>query len=119
MIVLAITATVIINTLIMSVYERTREIGILAALGMRSRRIMAMFLAESSMLAVGGILMGFLIGGLMVAYATKVGFLHWEYGNHRYGDGGPDLRVFNPERCRNTEFNYPLSLPWRQVFCPR
>ena len=74
MIVLAITATVIINTLIMSVYERTREIGILSALGMRSRRIMAMFLAESSMLAVGGILMGFLIGGLLVAYATKVGF---------------------------------------------
>ena len=58
LIVLAITATVIINTLIMSVYERTREIGILAAIGMKGSRIMAMFFAESSLLAVGGIVMG-------------------------------------------------------------
>lgn len=79
-IVLAITATVIINTLIMSVYERTREIGILSALGMRSRRIMAMFLAESSLLAVGGVIMGLIIGGLMVSYATHVGFYIGDFG---------------------------------------
>ena len=53
LIVLAITATVIINTLIMAVFERTREIGILAAIGMKGRRIMAMFFAES-VLAGGG-----------------------------------------------------------------
>ena len=35
---------------------------------------MAMFLAESSLLAVGGIIMGLIIGGAMVAYATNVGF---------------------------------------------
>jgi ABC-type lipoprotein release transport system permease subunit len=74
LIVLGITATVIVNTLIMSVYERTREIGILSALGMRSRRIMVMFLAESSLLAVGGIVMGLIIGGLLVLYASNVGF---------------------------------------------
>jgi ABC-type lipoprotein release transport system permease subunit len=74
LIVLAITATVIVNTLIMSVFERTREIGILSAVGMRGSRIMAMFFAESSLLAVGGILMGLLLGGLLVAYATNVGF---------------------------------------------
>jgi ABC-type lipoprotein release transport system permease subunit len=74
LIVLAITATVIINTLIMSVFERTREIGILSAIGMKASRIMAMFFAESSLLAVGGIVMGLLMGGLMVAYATQYGF---------------------------------------------
>lgn len=73
-VVLAITATVIVNTLIMSVYERTREIGILSALGMRSKRIMALFLAESSLLAVGGILLGLIVGGVLVLYATHVGF---------------------------------------------
>ena len=74
LIILAITATVIINTLIMSVYERTREIGILAAIGMKGSRIMAMFFAESSLLAVGGILMGLAIGGTLVYLATKYGF---------------------------------------------
>jgi ABC-type lipoprotein release transport system permease subunit len=74
LIVLGVTATVIVNTLIMAVFERTREIGILSAIGMKSRRIMAMFLAESSLLAVGGILMGLVLGSLVVAYFTRYGF---------------------------------------------
>jgi len=74
LIVLGITATVIVNTLIMSVFERTREIGILTAIGMRSRRIMAMFLAESSLLAVGGIFLGLILGGLLVAFFSRYGF---------------------------------------------
>ncbi len=74
LIVLAITATVIVNTLVMAVFERTREIGILAAIGTRSSRIMAMFFAESILLGVGGIVIGLLLGGLMVAFATNIGF---------------------------------------------
>jgi ABC-type lipoprotein release transport system permease subunit len=74
LIVLGVTATVIVNTLIMAVFERTREIGILSAIGMKSRRIMAMFLAESSLLAVGGILMGLALGLLVVTYFTRYGF---------------------------------------------
>jgi len=74
LIVLLITATVVINTLVMSVFERTREIGILSALGMRGRRIMAMFLAESTLLAIGGIVIGLILGGLVIAYFTKYGF---------------------------------------------
>jgi len=80
LIILAITATVIVNTLIMSVYERTREIGILAAIGMKGSRIMAMFFAESSLLAVGGILMGLVIGGVLVYYATNTGFYFGNLG---------------------------------------
>lgn len=74
LIVLAITATVVVNSLVMAVFERTREIGILAAIGMKSRRIMLMFFAESSLLAVAGILMGLVLGGLLVYYATVKGF---------------------------------------------
>ncbi len=61
LIILLITSTVIINTLIMSVFERTREIGILMAIGMKGRRIMTMFLTESALLAVGGILIGLVL----------------------------------------------------------
>ncbi len=64
LIILAITASVIINTLIMSVYERTREIGILSAVGMRAGRIMSLFLAESAFLGVGGVVMGIILGVL-------------------------------------------------------
>ena len=73
LIVLGIAATVIVNTQVMSVYERTREIGILSAIGMRGREVMAIFLAESGLLAVGGILLGLCIGGVFIAYFTRYG----------------------------------------------
>ena len=74
LIILAITASVIINTLIMSVYERTREIGILAAIGMRGARILWLFLAESSLLAVGGVIMGLVLGLLATYWFNVNGF---------------------------------------------
>ena len=74
LIVLAITASVIVNTLVMAVFERTREIGILASLGMKGRQIMAMFLTESGLLAVGGIILGLIMGVLVVTYFTRYGF---------------------------------------------
>lgn len=80
LIVLGITATVVINTLVMAVFERTREIGILSAIGMKGRRIMAMFLAESSLLAVGGIIIGLILGGLLIAYFTRYGIYIGDFG---------------------------------------
>jgi ABC-type lipoprotein release transport system permease subunit len=74
LIVLGITATVVTNTLVMAVFERTREIGILSAIGMKARRVMAMFLTEGGLLATGGVIGGLILGGLMVAYFTKYGF---------------------------------------------
>jgi ABC-type lipoprotein release transport system permease subunit len=85
LIVLGITASVVVNTLVMAVFERTREIGILAAIGMKGRRIMAMFLAESSLLAVGGILMGLILGILVTSFLSKNGFY---IGNMAVGGGG-------------------------------
>ena len=74
LIVLGITATVVTNTLVMAVFERTREIGILAAIGMKGRGIMAQFLAEAALLATGGVIGGLVIGGAMVAYFNVNGF---------------------------------------------
>lgn len=74
LIILAISVSVIINTLIMSVYERTREIGILSAIGMRGSRILMLFLAESSLLAIGGVIMGLILGVLATMYFNVNGF---------------------------------------------
>ena len=79
-IVLGITATVVTNTLVMAVFERTREIGILAAIGMKGHRIMAQFLAEAVLLATGGVIGGLILGGLVVAYFSRFGFYIGNYG---------------------------------------
>jgi len=73
LIVLAIVAVVVANTLLMSVFERTREMGILAALGMKGRQIMAMFLIESATLGATGVILGVLLGSLGVYYLATEG----------------------------------------------
>ncbi len=80
LIVLGITATVVTNTLVMAVFERTREIGILAAIGMKGRGIMAQFLIEATLLATGGVIGGLIIGGAMVAYFTIYGIYIGDFG---------------------------------------
>jgi ABC-type lipoprotein release transport system permease subunit len=80
LIVLGITATVVTNTLIMAVFERTREIGILTAIGMKGRSIMAQFLAEAAFLATGGVILGLIIGSAAVYYFTVNGIYIGNYG---------------------------------------
>ena len=73
LIVLAIVAVVVANTLLMSVFERTREMGILAALGMKGRQIMAMFIMESATLGAIGVILGVVLGSLGVYYLATEG----------------------------------------------
>ena len=80
LIVLGVTAIVIVNTLLMSVFERTREIGILSAIGMKGRQIVTLFLAEASLLALGGVTFGALAGWALSAYFGKVGVYFGDLG---------------------------------------
>jgi ABC-type lipoprotein release transport system permease subunit len=80
LIILGVTATVIVNTLLMSVFERTREIGILSAIGMKGRQIISLFLAEAGLLALGGITVGGLSGWALSAYFGKVGIYFGDLG---------------------------------------
>ncbi len=73
LIVLAVVAVVIANTLLMSVFERVREMGILAALGMKGRQIMAMFMLEAGTLGLVGVTLGVVLGSLGVLYLATVG----------------------------------------------
>lgn len=63
----------IANTLLMSVFSRAREIGILGSLGMSRLQIMLLFLCESVLLAIFGIVFGLVMGLAAVAYMTFVG----------------------------------------------
>jgi putative ABC transport system permease protein len=63
----------IVNTLMLSVFERTHEIGLLRAVGMRRRQVRAMIRSESVILALFGAIIGVVVGtGLGVALALSL-----------------------------------------------
>ncbi|MBN1149063.1 MAG: ABC transporter permease [Anaerolineales bacterium] len=104
MVVLAVVAVVIANTLLMSVFERTREMGILAALGMKGRQILAMFVLEAGTLGLIGILVGVLLGSAGVSYLAAYGWYIGEtaetataemaYGDTIYARFAPDETLY-------------------------
>jgi ABC-type lipoprotein release transport system permease subunit len=63
----------IVNTLLMSTFERFRELGLMKALGMRPGRVVAMVLAESAAIAALGVAGGLALGLAVVAYWSSVG----------------------------------------------
>jgi ABC-type lipoprotein release transport system permease subunit len=52
----------ILNLLLMAVYERTREIGVLGALGFRPRQISWLFILEGTLIGLVGVAAGILLG---------------------------------------------------------
>ncbi|ADY14585.1 ABC transporter permease [Sphaerochaeta globosa] len=66
-------STVIINTTMMVIYERMREIGTLGALGMQGKELTRLFLLEGSFISMAGSTMGTLIGLIIIAVLGKVG----------------------------------------------
>lgn len=71
-----VVAFIILNTLLMSVLERTREFGMLLALGMRSSQISAMVWIELLVLALLGCALGVAIGAVVTAYFQNTGIVY-------------------------------------------
>lgn len=71
------------NTMVMSVFERTREIGVLRALGWRKQRVLGMIVRESVMLSLLGGAVGIVVGitlGYGLNFIPEVqGFLELRY----------------------------------------
>ncbi len=64
---------VIINTMIMIVNERTREIGMMSALGLEKREILYLFLIEGAIMGGIGSLIGSVFGGVLTNIMSQVG----------------------------------------------
>jgi putative ABC transport system permease protein len=63
----------IVNTLMLSVFERTHEIGLLRAVGMKRRQVRAMIRSESVILSLFGAIIGVVIGtALGTAFAASL-----------------------------------------------
>ncbi len=73
LIVLTVVASGILNTLLMSTVERTREFGLMMAIGTKPRQVILLVALESLLLTSIGALLGVAIGIGLVLYAGHVG----------------------------------------------
>ncbi len=73
-IILAALAFAIINTMLMAVMERTREIGMLMALGMNKRKIFSLIMLETIFLSVVGAVLGLVISIFIINHYATYGF---------------------------------------------
>jgi ABC-type lipoprotein release transport system permease subunit len=71
--VFLIVAVGISNTMLMSMYERTRELGMMRALGMKDSHIMLSFLFEAGGIGFVGSCIGLALGALVNLYMVNVG----------------------------------------------
>ncbi len=72
----------IMNIMIVSLIERTREIGILKALGMKSRTVLTIFLGESVIIGLIGAVVGIVLGWILANVTARV------LGSGAFGGGG-------------------------------
>jgi ABC-type lipoprotein release transport system permease subunit len=72
-IVLSIVAAGILNTLMMSIMERIRELGLMLALGTQPRQIVILVILESLILSVAGAVTGALLGIGLVTFFGRIG----------------------------------------------
>ncbi len=89
-IIMAALAFGIVNTMLMVVLERTKELGMLTAIGMNKRRVFSMIMLESVFLSVIGGVAGMIVGmAYHSAYSQKWHQLHAICGRN----GG--IRIFS------------------------
>ena len=62
----------IMNIMIVSLIERTREIGILKALGMKNRTVLSIFLGESVIIGLIGAVLGIILGWILANIVSRV-----------------------------------------------
>jgi ABC-type lipoprotein release transport system permease subunit len=73
LVVVFIASIGILNIQLMAAFERTREIGVLAAMGMKGRQIMNVFLLEGTAIGVVGAVIGSLLSIILLGVLAQVG----------------------------------------------
>ncbi len=78
---LGIAAIGILNLLMMAVFERTREIGIIGALGLKPREITFLFLLEGILIGLMGAVLGAILGTLINGVVGVYGLDYSQFAN--------------------------------------
>lgn len=89
----------IINTMLMAVMERTKELGMLMAIGMNRRRVFKMIMLETVFLTFVGAVAGMLSGWAIIEILGKTGihFASWGAGYEAIGFAARVYPVVTPE----------------------
>ncbi len=80
-IIIAIAGIGILNLLLMAVYERTREIGLLGAMGLKPRQIATLFILEGTLIGVVGAAAGAILGMAFNLTFQQIGFDYSSYAD--------------------------------------
>ena len=78
---LSIAAIGILNLLMMAVFERTREIGVIGALGLKPREITFLFLLEGILIGVMGAVIGTVLGSALNGFFSVVGMDYSQFAD--------------------------------------
>lgn len=63
----------IINTMLMAILERTKELGMLMAIGMKKAQVFSMIMLETVFLTLTGSVLGMIVGGLLIKITSTTG----------------------------------------------
>jgi putative ABC transport system permease protein len=69
---LVVAGILVMNVTLMSVKQRTAEIGLLKAIGAPAAQVRTLFLTEAALIATAGALLGLLVGSLLVAAGRQL-----------------------------------------------
>jgi len=75
-VLIVLVAFSVLNTQLMSVLERTREFGVMLALGMSPSRLSRLVAMETLLMSCLGLVLGVLLGALLTGYLSVVGFTY-------------------------------------------
>ncbi|MDD4144830.1 MAG: FtsX-like permease family protein [Prolixibacteraceae bacterium] len=89
----------IINTMLMAVLDRVKEIGMLMAVGMNKRRIFSMIILESALLTILGGVLGIIIGSVITKiFETRpINLSMFSEGLEEYGFASQVYTSLRPE----------------------
>jgi putative ABC transport system permease protein len=74
LVLIVVVAFSILNTFVMAILERTREFGVMLAIGTRPGRLIGVLLLESAGMTILGILGGVVLGSIVTLYYQTYGF---------------------------------------------
>lgn len=84
----------LLNTMLMTIFERTRELGVLMAVGMNKIRVFMMILLETGYLIFTGSVFGVFLGTVSIALTRRTGIDLSSFGGDSFSDFGIDPVIY-------------------------